>query len=580
MIEQDVWLQANRRLLAKTIRECTYEEWIPLDRVDERRCRLDLDSGVTYRFEDRGTPWPGPDVAPESVTRDRQPATSAVQFFLDARHELGLDGAALGNLVREIQNTLYSETRRLDRLAGHDAETIVDLPARERETLYDGHPKFLADKGRIGWGRRELARFAPEAGNPFPLRYVALDRDRVTAVSADHVSEADLIEGGIGEDRPELAERMRAAGVSHDTHVVAPVHPWQFDRFIATQYAEEIAADRVADLGTLGDRYLPRLSIRTLANVDRPEKPDVKLAVTILNTSCYRGVPGEHLATGVRLSDWLRRIARKDPVLSDRVVVLEELAGLHYPHPRQSRIDGTPYRYNEMLGAVWREPLGARLDEGQQGMLLAALMQTDADGRALVAEIVDRADLSVEAWLRRLFEVTTVPLYHLMCRYGVGLICHGQNVGLVLEDGRPVRGVIKDVHGDLRLVDRPFPELGTLDDDLRDAVKRLPPEHLFLDLVTSHLVTTLRFVSPLVEEQLGLPQSRFYGILADTVRDYRDRTPDLSERHDTFDMLADRFERIIINNVRLDGGYPDRSERPLPDLVSPMDNPLVQEGSA
>jgi aerobactin synthase len=34
----------------------------------------------------------------------------------------------------------------------------------------------------------------------------------------------------------------------------------------------------------------------------------------------------------------------------------------------------------------------------------------------------------------KLFEASVIPFYHLLCRYGVALIAHGQNVTLVMKD--------------------------------------------------------------------------------------------------------------------------------------------------
>lgn len=49
------------------------------------------------------------------------------------------------------------------------------------------------------------------------------------------------------------------------------------------------------------------------------------------------------------------------------------------------------------------------------------------------------------------------PFYHLLCRYGVALIAHGQNVTLVMKDAIPQRILLKDFQGDMRLVDEDFP---------------------------------------------------------------------------------------------------------------------------
>lgn len=577
MSERERWRAANRALVAKAIGELTYEELLDPEPVGEERYRLGLASGVGYRFRARRGPWTWLRVEPASVTREGEPATDACAFLLDAQTELGIDDLALGELLREVTNTLHSEQRRRRRLAGTDAASLVERLGPRQATYFDGHPKFLANKGRVGWGEAALERYAPEAGNAFRLRFLAVHREGCRRRLADDVDEGDLGAACLDEAAlAELRDRLAASEAEPASYHAFPVHPWQYRRFVQTQYAGLLARGDLVDLGVLGDAYLPQLSIRTLANVDRPGRADVKLPLTILNTSCYRGLPGDHLATGVRLSRWLAERAAEDPVLASREVrVLRQLGALHVPHPHQAELAEGPYRFQEMLGAVWRESPRDELEASEQAVPLAALMQTDADGRSLLAEHVERSELSARAWLGSLFDTVTVPLYHLLARYGIGLVAHGQNVGLVLREHRPARAVLKDVHGDLRLVDEELAEIQALPEGVGEVVKRLAPEHLRQDLVTGHLVTTLRFVAPLAAEQLDVPEPRFYELLAETLRTYEKRHPELDDRFATFDLFQDPIDKVLVNRVRLRSGFGQDAQRPEPTFGTPIPNPLA-----
>ncbi len=577
MIDAKLWRRANTQLAAKIIGECTYEECLQPQPLACGDYELRLASDICYRFRARETVWGWLRVDPLSLRRDAESVSSAVQLLIDARQELGVSDITLGGLIEEIQNTLYSEVMRQQRLEGWWAEALLALPGPRLQALLDGHPKALANKGRLGWGERELHAYAPEADNAFALRYVALHRDCCHVVLAQTVSPASLLAQSVEGDFLETVRwRLEERGVSPDDYLVVPVHPWQFQRFIAIQYAQQLACGELIDLGSGGDLYLPQQSIRTLSNVSRPGFCDIKLSLTILNTSCYRGIPAAPLAAGVSVSAWLKQLVASDALLAERgLTVLAELAGVHLPQPYQAQVAGSPYRYQEMLGAVWRESIESKLAEGEQGLLMSTLMQTDCEGRALIAELVAQSGLPVAQWLRELFDVVVVPLYHLMCGYGVGLVAHGQNVSLIVNAGRPQRAVIKDFHGDLRLVDRELPELESLPAQARAALTRLPPEHLLHDLVSGHFVTTLRFISPLVEEQLGLEEREFYAILADSLRDYMSGQPQLEERFDWFPLLSDTLLKVCVNRVRFRIGYGDSDQRPLPELGSPIANPLI-----
>ena len=67
-------------------------------------------------------------------------------------------------------------------------------------------------------------------------------------------------------------------------------------------------------MGELEGRYLPQQSIRTLADADHPERHHLKLALSILNTSVYRGLPRDRTLAAPALSAWLTARVRGRPV--------------------------------------------------------------------------------------------------------------------------------------------------------------------------------------------------------------------------------------------------------------------------
>ena len=207
-------------------------------------------------------------------------------------------------------------------------------------------------------------------------------------------------------------------------------------------------------------------------------------------------------------------------------------------------------------------------------MMMGALSQCDAAGRPVASALIEQSGLDREAWLAHLFSTVFVPLYHFMCRYGVGFIAHGQNVTIILKGSTPVGVAVKDFQGDLDLVDQPFPELETLDAGVLSTLKRRPPAHLLQHLQTGHIVSVLRFLSESLAAHDGLDEKLFYRVLAESVRSYQAANPDLAERFALFDLFAPKIPRIAINKVRFAIGYGDAGERPLPDLGTPLDNPL------
>ncbi len=168
-----------------------------------------------------------------------------------------------------------------------------------------------------------------------------------------------------------------------------------------------------------------------------------------------------------------------------------------------------------------------------------------------------------------------IPYYHLLCKYGVSLIAHGQNVTLVLENHAPKRILLKDFQGDMRLVSSEYPEQASLDDSVKKVTVRLP-EHLIIhDLQTGHFVTTLRFISPLVAK-LGLSEPQFYRLLGGRLKAYMAAHQEYQPRFEQFDLFKPRILRIGLNLAKFRHSTDASASRMLPDMDDMLNNPLTK----
>nr|WP_252733656.1 IucA/IucC family protein [Paracoccus marinaquae] len=444
-----------------------------------------------------------------------------------------------------------------ERWGALDGTALTALPGEDLHAALEGHPKALANRGRLGWGLAENAAFAPEAAQPIRLFWLAVARQDL-AVSGEA---EPALRDALG---PDFARLCRAAGED----MLMPVHPWQWTGHLAQLTLPQQAAGRIRPLGPAGHAFRATPSIRTLTRAGG--RYDVKLALGILNTSAWRGVPGKFIAHGPAISDWLAGICASDPALS-RVTVLHEAAGQWWRDPVMARCPDAPYRHHEALGAIWRDRAEARAG-GATPVLHAALFHRGADGAPLAWHYARQAGMTLDAWLAALFRVTVVPLWLLLARYGVGFIAHGQNITVTLEDGRPVGMMLKDFQGDMDLVDQDFPQMQGLDPDIRAILPRKPPAVIIHDIQTAHFVTSLRFLSARLAQ--WLPEAQFYAILRDVLQAARARHPDRAQRFALFDLFAPTMPRVCINKVRFEIGYEDSARRPLPARGTDLGNPL------
>ncbi|GGX67456.1 aerobactin synthase IucC [Tateyamaria omphalii] len=562
----------RRRLLAKMISELTWEE--VLHPEGGEHYQLKLASNRVYLFDATRRIWNNLDVDPHSISVDTGDFPCPLRFVVDARHELGMTPDTEAMFLRELSNTLRQDIELLRLFGDLDAQALVTMPARKLHATLEGHPKAVANKGRLGWGTADLKAYAPEYAEPIRLFWLAVDPTLLRSGKSGDVNEDDLLGDILGPDlRNSLRQEAQRAGAT-DAHILLPVHPWQWRNHLEQSFAVEIARKRLIPLGQRGPDYVATPSLRTLTPVNG-EPYDVKLSLGILNTSAWRGMPGKYIEHGGALSDWLTDIVRDDPLLNDNVVVLREALGHWAAHPILTDCPDAPYRHHEMLGVIWRENADAKINSSQKAVMAAALFHEGACGTPLALAYAKAAGVDIVTWLKALFKVTVVPLWHILCRYGVGFIAHGQNITVILENNMPVGMALKDFQGDLDLVDQDFPEMTGLAPEIRKLLPRKPTAYIIHDIQTAHFVTVLRFLSMSLARTGQIEEDCFYAVLRDVLLGYKTSHPELAPRHAMFDLFQRTMPKVCINKVRLAIGYGDSGERPLPARGTDLENPLA-----
>lgn len=591
-----LWAPAAARLLAKILGEFAYEEIIePVARPATAtatatgeanangeasdRYTLALDDGTPLTFTARRGAYGDWRVDPHSVEHAGQPFRDPLRFLVLARRLLAVDGATLGHLVHELNATLVADTR-IDGTALTAAE-LAGLDYAELEGHQTGHPWLILNKGRIGFSATDATRWAPESRTPSALPWIAVSTALATYRGVPSLASPGRLYGSELDPatRDGFATALRSRGLDPDTYLYLPVHPWQWDEVIVPLYAAEIAADAIVPLPTDGDGRLPQQSIRTFLNTTRPDRHTVKLPLSILNTLVWRGLPTERTLAAPAVTAWMRGLYESDPFLRDEcgVILLGEVASVTVTHPLYDHLPEVPYQYKELLGAIWREPLPARLAPGERARTLASLLHTDPDGRAFTAELVERSGLPAEVWLRRLFAALLPPLLRFLYRYGTVFSPHGENAVVVFDDRDvPVRLAIKDFVDDVNISARPLPEHEGMPQEVRDTLLTEEPSFLTQFIHSGLFVGVFRFLAPLCQEQLGVPERTFWSLVRAEILRHQARFPELKDRYETFDLLTPRIARLCLNRNRLHlDGYRDRAERPHAAVHGTVPNPLA-----
>ncbi|MFE5967777.1 IucA/IucC family protein [Streptomyces sp. NPDC056463] len=602
----ETWTRAASRLLAKTIAEFAYEEIVepsPASGLEPgadgtpgaheapdarggadadtahglRPYLLRLDDGSALTFTARRGAYGSWRLDPDSLARDGQRLTDPLGFLVRARRLLNLDGATLGHLIRELTTTLAADAR-LDTTA-LTAGRLADLGYAELEGHQTGHPWLVLNKGRIGFSATDAARWAPEARRPAKLPWIAVSTDLAAYRGVPGLDTPEQLYAREldAEVREAFRAVLRERGLDADRYLLLPVHPWQWDEVILPLYAPAVAAGAIVPLPADGDLRLPQQSIRTFLNTSRPDRHTVKLPLSVLNTLVWRGLPTERTLAAPAVTSWVHGLRDADAFLRDEcgVILLGEVASVTVEHPLYDRLPEVPYQYKELLGAIWREPL--RLPAGERARTLAALLHTDPEGRAFVAELVQRSGLAPAVWLQRLFAALLPPLLHFLYQYGTVFSPHGENAIVVYDDQDvPVRLAIKDFVDDVNISAHPLPEHESMPDDVRAVLLTEDPEFLTQFIHSGLFVGVFRYLAPLCEEQLAVPENDFWALVRAEILRHQARFPELKERFELFDLLTPRIERLCLNRNRLHlDGYRDRPERPHAAVHGTVPNPLA-----
>jgi siderophore synthetase component len=276
-------------------------------------------------------------------------------------------------------------------------------------------------------------------------------------------------------------------------------------------------------LGRAGARYRATQSVRTLLNADQPEAAHVKLPLDIVCTSSRRNFSPHFVCTAPAMSAWLSAMVADDPFLQGReaLLLLREYAGVIY-EPQRGAPDGR-------LGAIYRESVCTKLQDGEAAVPFTALTLVEADGRPFIADWI--REHGVRAWVERLVDVMLIPLWHMLVHHGIAFEAHAQNLILVHRGGWPQKIVLRDLHQETEFVSdylrapEQVPDFASVDpyfssvpdDDGYRMASLDSLRELFMDCVYVYNLADLSF---LCARFFALPEAAFWSVVREELADY------------------------------------------------------------
>jgi siderophore synthetase component len=559
------WETANRLLIRKGLAEFAHERLIEPEETDKDQYVVRSDDGKTrYDFTAVRRSLDHWQVDADSLTRHRDGTElplAALDFFVELKDTLGLSDEILPVYLEEISSTLSGTCYKLTKPQIPVAE-LARSSFQDIETgMTEGHPCFVANNGRLGFGIHEYLSYAPETASPVRLVWLAAHRSRAAFTAGVGIEYESFVRHELGEETVERFHGvLRDRGLDPADYLLIPVHPWQWWNKLTVTFAAEVARELLVCLGEGDDEYLAQQSIRTFFNRSHPEKHYVKTALSVLNMGFMRGLSAAYMEATPAINDWLAGLIEGDPVLkSTGLTIIRERAAVGYRHLEYEAATDRYSPYRKMLAALWRESPVPSLQDGESLATMASLVHVDHEGRSFAGALIERSGLAPTDWLRRYLRAYYTPLLHSFYAYDLVFMPHGENVVLVLRDGVVERAVYKDIAEEIAVMD---PEAV-----LPPAVERLrvevPDDKKLLSIFTDVFDCFFRFLAADLAAEGILEEEDFWRTVAEVTREYQRSVPELADKFAQYDMFAPEFALSCLNRLQL------RNNRQMVDLADP-----------
>ncbi|MFF4258520.1 IucA/IucC family protein [Streptomyces sp. NPDC001663] len=558
------WEKANRLLIRKALAEFAHERLItPEEQGDGYVVRSD-DGLTRYRFTATRRALDHWQVDVDSITRHRDGAElplAALDFFIELKNTLGLSDEILPVYLEEISSTLSGTCYKLTKPQIPVAELAKSGFQAIETGMTEGHPCFVANNGRLGFGIHEYLSYAPETASPVRLVWLAAHRDRAAFTAGVGIEYESFVREELGERTVErFYGVLRDRGLDPADYLLIPVHPWQWWNKLTVTFAAEVARGHLVCLGEGEDEYLAQQSIRTFFNSSSPEKHYVKTALSVLNMGFMRGLSAAYMEATPAINDWLAQLVEGDPVLkSTGLSIIRERAAVGYRHLEYEKATDRYSPYRKMLAALWRESPVSSLRDGESLATMASLVHVDHEGASFAGALIEQSGLAPTEWLRHYLQAYYTPLLHSFYAYDLVYMPHGENVILALKDGIVQRAIYKDIAEEIAVMD-PDAVLPPTVERLRVEV---PEDKKLLSIFTDVFDCFFRFLAANLATEGILEEDDFWRTVADVTREYQASVPELADKFRQYDMFAPEFALSCLNRLQL------RNNKQMVDLADP-----------
>ena len=428
--------------------------------------------------------------------------------------------------------------------------------------LMEGHPYHPCYKSRVGFSLQDNLRYGVEFAQPIALVWLAVEQSLMAEKHSTRIEPQVFLQQQLNEDEIEhFQQHLRQLNIDSSQYVWMPVHPWQWENHLIGLFAEEIADRKIIYLGRSQARYVAQQSLRTLTDLQHPDRPYIKLAMSLTNTSSSRELEKHTVMNGPLISDWLQSlIAQSQTAQQLDFGILGEVYGLSIDTTRLSA--SYAEQAHGTMGCLWRESVHQYLRQGEDALPLNGVSHLQKNDQALIQPWIEH--YGVEKWTRQMLSVVIRPIIHLLFAEGIATESHGQNIILVHQQGWPTRVLLKDFHDGVR-----YSPAHLAHPELAPQLEQLPAQYAETNRMSFILTDDLKGIRDFscaclffvalsdiaisLQQHYGLAEQDFWQWAAEVIHEYQQQHPEHQERYTSFDVFADTLRIESLTKRRLFG---------------------------
>ncbi|KQY57561.1 hypothetical protein ASD30_15405 [Nocardioides sp. Root140] len=549
-LQPDLLATAQISLVCKAIAEFSHERLLAPVADGHAWELVSPDGSARYTFTARRHQlehWVLDRDSLERTVDDTQRPVDVQQFLVEFAPLLGIPEALLPTYLEELASTLASSMWKLgNSTASADDLVHADYQALEA-AMTEGHPAFVANNGRIGYGGDDFAAYAPETGNELRLLWVAVRRDKAGLSVGSGLTEESLYRDELGAETLAGFEGTLAdLGLDAHDYLYLPLHPWQWVNRVAITFAPDVARRDIVLLGEAPDTFRAQQSIRTFFNTSNPQRHYVKTALAIQNMGFLRGLSPKYMRVTPAINDWVHDLVAADDELRARGFgVLRECAAIGYTGDAFHHL-GFTSPYQKMIAALWRESPLPQLRTGERLATMASLLHRDAKGSSLAAAMIAESGVAPAQWLRTYLDAYLRPLVHCLLRYDLAFMPHGENLVMVIEEHVPVRMFMKDIGEEVAVMGGlPLPE------EVERIRAAVPADEQSLAIHTDVFDGFFRHLAAILDEDGVLPAADFWSEVRACIERHLADHPELADGAAKHDLLRPTFRHSCLNRLQL-----------------------------